>query len=79
MEWISVTDRMPQPEQEVVWYMFDGIRVKYRFASRVNFGTWRGKLISHWLPLPPPPARELSETAQPTTPAGVPETQIDKE
>lgn len=63
MEWISVKERLPETSVPVVGYR-DLIQtysiVMYTTAKRWMFyydAGWAGE-ITHWMPLPPPPARE---------------------
>jgi len=58
MEWISVKDRLPSDEQDVI--VTDGKNVLQTFYaiydSGISWGTsrWVGE-ITHWMPLPEPP------------------------
>jgi len=69
MEWISVEDRLPEPEQEVIYYFeLTGISIGKFWKNRtmlaeieINmncFGGAKGWLcddVTHWMPLPEPP------------------------
>ena len=63
MNWISVKDRMPEAQGEVLmvfmgmvcigWYHGDG-----RFETGSGFVFFAGKAVTHWMPLPEPPKEE---------------------
>ena len=60
MEWISVKDRLPEKEDEVLAYEFHGdINIAY-----IRGNEWRNlesgwamdkTHVTHWMPLPEPP------------------------
>ena len=61
MEWISVKDRMPRNENEVV-LVTDGT---YTYTARYLYDSWHCvcecfdgssiECVTHWMPLPKPP------------------------
>lgn len=64
MDWISVKDRLPEDDNEVLVY-YGGSRVKWKygieFVNYINgecYG-WCGQdqlvSVTHWMPLPAPP------------------------
>ncbi len=67
-EWISVKDRLPEKEQEVLCYCgeFIGDLIKvYTYMGNDKweddygyFGSAKEEGISHWMPLPEPPKGE---------------------
>jgi len=65
-DWISVKDRLPNFDIEVVTYESDGFyRIGYLMEDPINNskGNWFGAegiefFPSHWMPLPEPPAEE---------------------
>ena len=57
MKWISVKDRLPEPNQKVLAYRADskGTYEEYRLC----FGWALKGAITHWMPLPEPPKEEV--------------------
>ena len=65
--WISVKDRLPEPEVSVLTYSPHGLSVQWReFMSEIDDYAWRMMLpnplaigginpITHWMPLPASP------------------------
>lgn len=62
-EWVSVKDRLPEVGGEYIvydyinesvshdyWQMFDGFGAPFD-----SFWIHYGDLVTHWMPLPPPP------------------------
>ncbi len=64
-EWISVKDRLPEPNKLVLcwWESGDGEREHYGFATFQSHGVWYVSNegmpeVTHWMPLPQPPKGE---------------------
>ena len=69
-EWISVKDRLPEPETDVIAFAGDYIDIlSYRYDRRGNLafmymddsGWWHERIrpsVTHWMPLPQPPKGE---------------------
>jgi len=59
VEWVSVEDRLPEPDVEVACLIDSEHPVVGRNSSRFNCITYTGLAISgsvtHWMPLPSPP------------------------
>ena len=60
MEWISVKDRLPDDEENVLAFVFGEAEV-----CCLKNGVWRNEWmkfydgdITHWMPLPEPPKEE---------------------
>ena len=81
--WINKKDALPKEGENVVAWM-DGITVACWFEDPTR-DWWEingnDDFCEWWMPLPAPPTAEQCGTPakQQATPAGVPETQIDKE
>lgn len=63
-EWISVEDRLPEPNKLVLclWKRLDD-ESHYGFATYQEHGSWYVSnegmpIVSHWMPLPEPPKGE---------------------
>lgn len=64
-EWISVKDRLPEPQQEVLVSVLNDVLFRdiARVGSLDSRGIWRvdtpheyfHRNITHWMPLPEPP------------------------
>lgn len=61
--WISIEERLPNPEVEVLVFTQDGVIGVDKFFGVVfgfPFFSKRGvKRVTHWMPLPEPPKEEL--------------------
>ena len=69
-EWISVKDRLPEPETNVIAFVGDYIDIlSYKYDRRGNLafmymddsGWWYERIrpsVTHWMPLPQPPKGE---------------------
>ena len=65
MEWISIKDKLPEPDVDVLvnFIGWDDMRFQrvLEYCSRDNiFSDWQGeeyemKIVTHWMPLPKPP------------------------
>ena len=62
--WISVKDRLPEDETEVIifvqhkigWYRVFGWHDEYGWhSSAEEFGDGESDFVTHWMPLPEPP------------------------
>ena len=62
--WISVEDRLPEDETEVIifvqhkigWYRVFGWHDEYGWhSSAEEFGDGESDFVTHWMPLPEPP------------------------
>ena len=61
-KWISVKDRFPEEEEDVLSYQFNGeINISYTYGHE-----WRSlesgfrmdnSVVTHWMPLPEPPTQ----------------------
>jgi|LakMenE01Jun11ns_1017448.scaffolds.fasta_scaffold9719164_1 hypothetical protein len=64
--WVSVSERLPEEGQEVLWYSSHDRFARWRWATGKREGDlvdWGGDLsakidgwLTHWMPLPEPPA-----------------------
>jgi hypothetical protein len=64
--WVSVSERLPEEGQEVLWYSSHDRFARCRWATGKREGDlvdWGGDLsakidgwLTHWMPLPEPPA-----------------------
>jgi hypothetical protein len=58
-KWISVKDRLPEEEKEVLCYLGNalgkGIVVAFRRHGDWYFDGWKCPTVTHWMPLPEPP------------------------
>ena len=69
MDWISVKDRVPEPDQDVLVYNpkdginlgeFDPDQVSEYDSGWTTFYEWAPTMSpTHWMPLPEPPKLEL--------------------
>lgn len=61
-QWISVEDRLPEEETEVLCYLGNalgkGIVVAFRRHGDWYFDGWKCPTVTHWMPLPEPPKEE---------------------
>ncbi|EXM37651.1 hypothetical protein RASY3_14665 [Ruminococcus albus SY3] len=60
-DWISVEDRLPNPYEEVLCYLWDGCYIiGYYIGFRWILDIERidSRDITHWQPLPKPPKKE---------------------
>ena len=61
-EWISVKDRLPKIDEEVLVCFTDGFnQIKFGVAWTISIDGWSGYFggnITHWMPLPEPPEVE---------------------
>ena len=69
-EWIPVTERLPEPETDVIAFVGGYIEIlSYRYDRRGNLafmymddsGRWHERIrpsVTHWQPLPQPPKGE---------------------
>ena len=67
MEWISVNDKLPEPETDVLGFRYDHVEVftyRYDKVGSLEFmymddsGYWWKAFaprVTHWMPLPEPP------------------------
>lgn len=65
-EWISVDDRLPEPGKTILFHtnhLLDGVEIgRYEPASNRHPALFVGRcgflkgLVTHWMPLPEPPA-----------------------
>lgn len=60
--WISVNDRLPADDDQIVLVCLDGISIDLGFCGRLGLGGrfWStfnsgGGSVTHWMPLPEPP------------------------
>lgn len=60
MKWIRVTDQLPRGGEEVVAYdcYHKDIGIASLYLGRLVFCDTDDCLITHWMPLPPPPSKE---------------------
>lgn len=61
-QWISVKDRLPDDEKDVLCYLGDAI-LRFTTVGYLLDGEWRGdgfplRYVTHWMPLPEPPKEE---------------------
>lgn len=65
-EWISVKDRLPEEEKEVLCYLGNalgkGLIVAFRRHGDWYFDGWKCPTVTHWMPLPEPPKEDADET-----------------
>jgi hypothetical protein len=72
--WISVHDKLPKESQEVLVCNINGIDQderdpfiavlnckKFFWINRYNFDDWKEEIVTHWMPLPEGPEKELEE------------------
>lgn len=59
MKWISVKDRLPEPNERVLAY-FPAMRDS-EAVIQPSKGWAVNKFVSHWMPLPEPPKEEENE------------------
>lgn len=66
--WISVTDKLPDENEEVLIYVADGVFGAYTTISHYkpnDFVKWHGiyvnETVTHWQPLPAPPVNSKGE------------------
>jgi hypothetical protein len=61
-EWISVKDRLPEEEKEVLCYLGNalgkGIVVAFRRHGDWYFDGWKCPTVTHWMLLPEPPKED---------------------
>ena len=56
-DWISVDDRLPSDNEEVLTYWSDGdVVIAYFIKGKFSFSDCHGEIITHWQPLPLPPS-----------------------
>ena len=56
-DWISVDERLPADNEEVLTYWSDGdVVIAYFMKGRFSFSDCSGEIITHWQPLPQPPS-----------------------
>ena len=54
--WVSATDRLPEVDAGIYLVIFGpNVLSSYRVASYLS-GVWQYSGVTHWMPLPPPPA-----------------------
>lgn len=66
MEWISVKDRLPEEDEEVLYTDTKNIYLGFLDSERgrvywTHYDYLEDKNISHWMPLPMPPAVFVEE------------------
>ena len=70
--WISVKDRLPDNEQDVLAYLNDGEETRIAPCNYTN-GVWFDcvmncvvvlRHVTHWMPLPEPPKEEERESLE---------------
>lgn len=59
MDWISVTDEIPEEGVDVLVRISIGDASWYEVGHRIN-GCWSTPCISHWMPIPPYVAKEAT-------------------
>lgn len=68
-KWISVKDRLPKNEQDVLAYLNDGEETRIAPCNYYN-GVWFDSVmncvvvlqnVTHWMPLPEPPKEEKED------------------
>lgn len=52
MSWISVEDRLPSEDDQVLGCSINGVVITFETLWVEDFGIWD---ITHWMPLPEPP------------------------
>lgn len=61
-KWISVKDRLPEEEKEVLCYLGNSIAklmvVAFRRCGEWYFDGWPCPTVTHWMPLPKPPKED---------------------
>lgn len=62
-EWISVKDKLPETEGEVLAVLFGRVYMVWYLAAKKQFETpngfvWDNKTVTHWMPLPEPPKED---------------------
>lgn len=56
-DWISVDERLPADNEEVLTYWSDeDVVIAYFMKGRFSFSDCSGEIITHWQPLPQPPS-----------------------
>ena len=64
MDWISIKDKLPEVNKEVIvcaednTYWWGIITDSGNFYVRYGDG-WAGKIVTHWMPLPKIPERKM--------------------
>jgi hypothetical protein len=74
INWISVKDELPEQSQEVLVCNINGIDQderdpfiavlnckKFFWINRYNYDDWKEEIVTHWMPLPEGPEKELEE------------------
>ena len=54
-KWIPVTERLPEPETEVLTYRESGIQVEFWWKNYWDNDEFTSCPVTHWMPLPEPP------------------------
>lgn len=72
MEWISISEQLPNPKGEWVLVCADGAQNCLGYSEERGFYDWCGSArtalnvnidqITHWMPLPPSPETDLSSS-----------------
>lgn len=56
--WIPVTERLPEPFEDVLVFRDGEISIDYHEENGWFAYDFKGKRVSHWMPLPEPPKGE---------------------